>query len=219
MKKTFDTKKLVMLSLFCAIAYLSVFILRIPMVSFLKYEPKDVIITLCALICGTIPTIMVSIVVSFIEMVTISDNGPIGLLMNVLATLSFSLPVAILYKKKKSLNRAVIGLLIGTIAMTTIMILWNYLITPIYLGVPRDVVVDMLVPVFLPFNILKGIINSTFVFLLYKPLISALRQSKLIVKSNEDLSDGKNQAIIFNTISVAILIICIALWIVWKINQ
>ncbi len=219
MKKAIDTKKLVMLSLFCAIAYLSVFILRIPMVSFLKYEPKDVIITLCALICGTVPTIMVSIVVSFIEMVTISDNGPIGLLMNVLATLSFSLPVAILYKKKKSLNRAVLGLLIGTVVMTFVMILWNYLITPMYLGVPRNVVVDMLIPVFLPFNILKGIINATLVFFFYKPLISALRQSKLIVKSNEDLSNGKNQAIVFNIISLAILIICIAVWIIWRINQ
>ena len=45
-KSRMDVKKLVTLSLMTAIAYLTVFVFRIPVVMFLKYEPKDVIITI-----------------------------------------------------------------------------------------------------------------------------------------------------------------------------
>ena len=37
------------------------------------------------------------------------------------------------------------------------MLLWNYLITPIYMGMDREeIVVPMLIPVFLPFNLVKA---------------------------------------------------------------
>ncbi len=218
-KSALTTKKLILMSLFCALAYISVFILRIPMVSFLDYEPKDVIIALAGLILGPISTIFISIVVSFIEMVTISDTGPIGMLMNVIATLSFALPVSLLYKYKRNINSAVVGLLIGTIAMTISMILWNYLVTPYYMGVPRPVVVDMLVPIFLPFNIIKATINSTLVFLLYKPIIFALRKSHSINNSKSEIEVSKKSIIIFNVCALLILISCIVIWILWRINQ
>jgi riboflavin transporter FmnP len=59
------------------------------------------------------------------------------------------------------------------------MILWNYLITPMYMGVPREAVVEMLVPVFLPFNLIKGGANAALTLLLYKPVIYALKRMKL----------------------------------------
>lgn len=218
-KSALSTRKLILMSLFCALAYISVFVLRIPMVSFLDYEPKDVIITLAGLILGPISTIFISIVVSFIEMVTISDTGPIGMLMNVIASLSFALPVSFLYKYKRNINLAVMGLLIGTIAMTVSMILWNYLITPYYMGVPRPVVVDMLVPIFLPFNIIKATINSTLVFLLYKPIIFALRKSRSITNSKSEIEVSKRAIIIFNVCALFILLACIVIWILWRVNQ
>lgn len=221
MKKSqyFTTKNVVLMGLLCAMAYMSVFIVRIPMVSFLKYEPKDVIVTLGALVLGPLATVMISFVVSLVEMVTISDTGPIGLLMNVLSTVAFALPVALLYKHKKNIKNAVRGLTIGIVLMTLVMILWNYIITPLYLGVPRPVVKDMLVPVFLPFNLLKGIINATLVFLLYKPLVGALRKSSLIPKSGENLNKGNKMAIVFNVLALAVLAVCITIWIIWRINQ
>lgn len=218
-KSALSTRKLILMSLFCALAYISVFVLRIPMVSFLDYEPKDVIITLAGLILGPISTIFISIVVSFIEMVTISDTGPIGMLMNVIASLSFALPVSFLYKYKRNINLAVMGLLIGTIAMTVSMIVWNYLITPYYMGVPRPVVVDMLVPIFLPFNIIKATINSTLVFLLYKPIIFALRKSRSISNGKSEMEVSKKAIIIFNVCALFILLACIVIWILWRVNQ
>ena len=64
--------------------------------------------------------------------------------------------------------------------MTIIMVLWNYLVTPIYLGYPREAVVELLLPAIIPFNLLKGGINMALVLLLYKHVINALRRAKMI---------------------------------------
>ena len=76
------------------------------------------------------------------------------------------------------------GLVAGCIVMTGAMLLWNYLITPIYMNQPREVVAGMLIPVFLPFNLLKSVLNAGFTFLLYKPLVTALRKAGLIEASS-----------------------------------
>ena len=75
--------------------------------------------------------------------------------------------------------------------MTVLMVLWNWLITPLYMKVPRSVVVGMLVPVFLPFNLVKGGINATLAMLLYKPVVTALRKAKLVEPSS---AGGKHGA-------------------------
>ena len=84
------------------------------------------------------------------------------------------------YKKIHNAAGAVIGLVIGVAASTCAMLLWNYLITPIYMGVPREAVAAMLLPVFLPFNLAKGSINSAFALVIYKPLITALRKAGFV---------------------------------------
>lgn len=68
----------------------------------------------------------------------------------------------------------------GCFTMICIMLLWNYLITLIYMGYPREAVVQLLLPAFLPFNLLKGGLNATFTFLLYKPVVHALSKTGLV---------------------------------------
>ena len=55
--------------------------------------------------------------------------------------------------------------------------------TPIYQGLPREAVAAMLVPVFLPFNLVKGGMNMATTLLLYKPVVTALRRANLIPAS------------------------------------
>ena len=76
--KSFTPKQMVMLALLAAIAYLMVTFIRIPVVMFLKYEPKDVIITIGGFLFGPMASFVVSLLVSLIEMVTISDTTPEG---------------------------------------------------------------------------------------------------------------------------------------------
>jgi len=66
------------------------------------------------------------------------------------------------------------------LVMTVGMILWNYIVTPIYMKESREFVASLLVPVFLPFNMGKGIANSLIVLLIYKPIVRALRKTNLI---------------------------------------
>lgn len=196
--------KLTLAALFSALAFLAVFLFKIPVVLFLKYEFKDAVIALEALILGPWYAVTTSLVVSLIEMVSISDTGPIGAIMNVLSTVTYILPVALLYKRKKTLPVAVTGLVLGAVIMTVCMLLWNYLITPLYMGTPRDVVAGMLLPYFMPFNLLKGILNTAVTILLYKPVMNALRRMNLVPK-NESAKKGGTLAIIINVCAIIVI--------------
>ncbi len=174
------TKRLTMIGMLSAIAFAVMVIGRVPIVLFLKYDPKDVVIVIGGFIFGPLSAFFISLIVSLIEMVTVSDTGFIGCIMNILSTCAFACTAAVIYKKDHTLKGAVIGLVCGVLLMTGIMLLWNYLITPIYLGYPREAVVELLIPAFLPFNLLKGGINSALTLLLYKHVVNTLRKAKLI---------------------------------------
>lgn len=160
-------------------------IVIVPALPFLHYDPKDVVIALGGLIWGPGAAALVSVTVSVLEMVTISTTGWIGCIMNILSSCAFACPAAWIYQKRKNLSGAVIGLATGSLAMIAVMLLWNYLLTPLYMsGVTREAIVGMLIPAFLPFNALKAALNASFTFLLYKPVIGALRKARLIPASS-----------------------------------
>ncbi len=202
------TKQITIIAMLSAIAYIVMAVGRIPVVLFLKYDPKDVIITIGGFIYGPLSAFAISALVSFVEMVTVSDTGVIGLIMNIISTCSFACIAAYIYKKRRTQKGAVIGLISGVLTMTVVMLLWNYLITPIYLGYPREAVAKMLVPAFLPFNLLKGSLNAVITILLYKPFITALRKNNLIPESTQ-ANPTKKANTGLKLVSVAILITCI----------
>ena len=214
MKNSFSVKKMVLLAMLAAVAYIMVSLVRIPIVLFLKYEPKDVIITIGGFLLGPFASFIISLVVSLLEMVTISDTGPIGAIMNLLSTCTFSCTAAFIYKRKHTLNGAVVGLGIGTAVMVVTMLLWNYLITPLYMtGTSRADIAGMLVPVFLPFNLLKAGLNSAFILALYKPLVTALRKTGLLPKKESHSGGSKAGLYIF---AAGLLITCILLVLVLR---
>lgn len=184
-------KRLVTLGMLSAVAYIAVFFLRIPVVLFLSYEPKDVVITIGGLIFGPAAALIVSVVVSFIEYLTISGTGLWGLLMNVLSTCSFACTASWIYRKKHNMRGAVTGLLVGIGVMVPVMLLWNYLITPIYMGQPREAVEALLLPAFLPFNLFKGGMNAALTLFLYKPVVRGLRRASLIPSEGEKAGGKK----------------------------
>ena len=172
------THRLTLMAMFAALAYIVMLVGRFPIssVDFLKYDPKDVILVICGFILGPMPALLVTFVVSAIEMLTVSSTGIIGLIMNVLSSAGFACTAAFVYKKRHSLRGAAVGLVLGALVMTALMLLWNYFITPYYMGMPREAVAAMLVPVFLPFNLIKSALNAAIAMLIYKPVSRALRQ-------------------------------------------
>lgn len=200
------TKKLTTVAMLCAIAYVVMAVGRIPIVLFLKYDPKDVIITLGGLIWGPLTSFTVSVIVSAIEMLTVSETGILGCIMNIISTCSFACTASFIYKKKHTLAGATMGLSAGSMAMVIVMLLWNYLITPLYMGYPREAVVRLLLPAFLPFNLLKAGLNASFTFLLYKPVISALRKSGYVIAAG---NANRNKPTGLILLAIAIITTCI----------
>ena len=187
-----------------------------PVVLFLKYDPKDIVLALSGLIWGPIMPLAVAPIVGVLEMFTYSTTGWIGCVMNIVSSYAFALPAALIYRKKKSLTGAVIGLLSGGLLMITVMLLWNYLLTPLYMdGITREQISGMLIPMFLPFNALKGGLNAGFTFLLYKPVTTALRRSNLIERKESPNAPTKKPVFLWFAAGM-LIVTCILFILAWK---
>lgn len=174
------TKKLTTTAMLCALAYITVLFGRIPVILFLKYDPKDVVIVIGGLLFGPLTSAVVTVIVSVVQMFTISGTGILGCIMNIVSSCSFACPAAFIYKRRRRLSGAMLGLFCGVVCQAAVMMLWNYLIAPLYLGYPREEVVKLLLPAFLPFNLIKGGLNGAFTMLLYKPVVTALRRFHVV---------------------------------------
>lgn len=210
------TKKLMVLAILSALAYIVMMVGRIPVVMFLKYDPADVIITIGGFLYGPLSAFAISTVVSFVEMLTVSDTGVIGLVMNIISTCSFACTASCIYKSKRTITRAIIGLIAGWLLTTAVMLLWNYFIAPIYMRIPREEVANLLIPAFLPFNLLKGGLNAAMTMLLYKPIKRALYKSRLMLVSEEPAAITGKVNIGTILVSSFILITCVLLILVFQ---
>ena len=207
----FSTRYMAAVAMFAALSFVAVLLAKvIPNVAgFLSYEPKDAVIVIAGLLYGPLTSVLISVIVSFIEMITISTTGPYGFLMNMVSTCAFAAPTAWFYQKHRTQKGAVIGLAIGMLTMVAAMLLWNYIITPFYMGVPRETVAGMLMSVFLPFNLVKGGINAALTLLLYKPVVGALRKAGLAAPS----SGGKGSfSLGFTLFALAVLVTFVLLF-------
>ena len=101
------------------------------------------------------------------------------------------------------------GLVLGTIFMTLVMLAWNYVLTPIYMGTPRAAVATMLIPVFLPFNLLKGSLNAAITLLLYRPLVRGLRSAGLFPRSAANVLPQKRSKILLWIGAGAVIVCCV----------
>lgn len=175
-----NIRKLTTTAVLCALAYAAAVVGRVPIVLFLKYDPKDIIIALGGFIFGPVTSFVIAFISAFAEMITVSDNGVLGLLMNVISSCSFACTAAVIHKRKPVKKRAVLGLLYGWVSMVAVMMVWNYLIAPLYMGCSKEEVASLLLPAFLPFNLIKGGLNALGTMILYKPVITALSRVGLI---------------------------------------
>lgn len=190
-------KSLVTLSMLGAISYVVMLLSKLipPVIGFLQLDLKDTIIVIGGFIYGPLAAAIVSLLVAIVEFFTVSDTGPIGCVMNMLATAAFCCTASYVYKKKHTRSGAVLGLSLGVIALTVTMLLWNYLITPLYMpGFTREQIAAMLPTLFLPFNLLKGGLNMALVLVIYKPVVSALRKVHLVSESNHAQEIGSRNA-------------------------
>ena len=173
MKKN-KTQKLVLLALLTAVSIILLYVpfLHFPLlVPYLEYDAMDVPILIGGFLLGPGAGMAIVLVSAVIQGITVSAaSGIYGILMHFIATSAFMLTASMIYRNKKTTASLLIGLICGTLAMTLIMIPANLIVTPYFLGYPVSAVAELILPVIIPFNLLKAGINSAVTFLIFLPL-------------------------------------------------
>ena len=102
--------------------------------------------------------------------------------MNILVVAGFILPAALVYRRSRTFKSGVVGLVLSAITATVMAILGNLVITPMWLGVPLDAVVAMILPILTPFNLIKAGINAVLTLIVYKSISNLITPKKKQVK-------------------------------------
>lgn len=166
------TKKLAVMAMLVAISVVMVFFIHFPIfpgAPFLEYDPADIPILIGGFAYGPLAGVILTVIASVVQGFTVSaGSGLYGILMHIISTSTLVLVACGIYRVKHTKIGALIGLICGTLAMTAVMMVANHFITPLFMGTPTEVVDAMLIPVIMPFNLVKAGINSIITFLVYK---------------------------------------------------
>ena len=180
MNKNINIRRLTTMAVMAALSVVLVFLVHFPLFAaapFLEYDPADVPILITALAFGPLAGLAVTLVAAVVQGVTVSANsGFYGILMHVFSTGSFVLTAGIIYKLKHNRTGAIVAIISGVLVSAGVMALANLLVVPVFMKVPVEVVKGMLVPIIIPFNLLKSGINGAITFVVYKSVSRFIKQ-------------------------------------------
>lgn len=187
MKKQEKVLRLCIMAMLTALSVVLIATIHFPIfpkpADFLEYDPADIPVLIGAMMLGPIHGIFILFVASAIQAMTVSSvNGIIGFLMHFIASSALVLVPSLIYRKKKTIKSLIIGLVLGTLAMTVVMIPLNFIFIPPLVkmttgfDVTTEAVAGMLVPFIIPFNLLKAGINSAITFAVFTPISHVLKK-------------------------------------------
>ena len=179
MKVREATRKLTTMAMLTAISIVLVAFVHFPLLPaapWMEYDPADIPIFIGTFMFGPAAGLGLTAVVAIIQGTTVSaGSGWIGIVMHFLATGTFALLAGTIYRRRHTRGGAALALLAGVLAMTAVMVGCNLIFTPIFMGTPIDAVIPMLLPVIVPFNLVKAGINAAVTYLVYKPVARLVR--------------------------------------------
>ena len=177
-----DTRQLVTMALMCAIGVLLSFVEfpLLPGVTWLKYDASAMPAMVGGFAFGPAAGLAVGVVGAVIHGILMADFS--GAVMNILVVAGFILPAALVYRRSRTFKSGVVGLVLSAITATVMAILGNLVITPMWLGVPLDAVVAMILPILTPFNLIKAGINAVLTLIVYKSISNLITPKKKQVK-------------------------------------
>ena len=205
-------RTIVAVGVFSALAYVCCVLFHFK-ASFLTFDLKDAVMTVGAMFFGPVYGAAMSLVVAIIEAVTISDTGPYGFIMNVLSSTVFVCVGSLIYSKWRTMKGAVVGMLSACVAMVGVMLCANLLITPYYTGMTASAIAAMIPTLLFPFNLTKALFNASVVFLIYKPVATAVRSAGFVsagkdnslVGSREHKNSLRQIIIVVSSLAIAVL--------------
>lgn len=181
-----STRQLVTMALMCALSAVFQFIQIpiIPGVTFLTYDPSLVPAMVCGFAFGPASGIVVGTIASVIHGLVLGEW--VGSLMNIVATVCFVLPAALIYRKSHTLTGAIVGLVVSCIAATLGALASNLTIGVWFWYGSVDVIVPMLLPAIVPFNLVKTILNSVLTCVVYKSISNLITPRKNRASGDRD---------------------------------
>lgn len=193
MKQSLKTKQLTLTALLGTLSALLMYLkFPLPFIPpFIEFDFTNVVDMIGAFILGPANTILLILIKWLIKLLLQgTSTGFVGELSGIFLNLCYALPAAFLYRRSKTRQTAVIGMLIGCILTTILSVFSNlYVMFPLY-GMSQDMIIaafsavnpfvhdtlSMALWSLVPFNLLKTGVSSIIVFLLYKHISSSLRQ-------------------------------------------
>lgn len=148
---------------------------------FLEYDPADVPIVIGGMMLGPLWGFIIAFAVSGIQAFTVSAaSGVYGFLMHFLASGTLVLVITLTHKylKTNEIAKLIISIILGTLIATAVMVAANIIITPLFMGVPVSAVKEILLPIIVPFNLIKLGGNAVITAVLYKALKRFINQYK-----------------------------------------
>ena len=195
-KKKLGTKKLAQIGMLSAIAVvLMLFEIPLPFApSFYEIDFSEVPVLIGAFSMGPMAGVLIELIKIILNLcINGTMTAGVGELANFVIGCALVLPAALIYKVKKTKKSALVGLVVGTIFMTVSGCFINaYVMLPTYasaFGMPIEALVQMGTAVngkitdlltfvmfaVVPFNLLKGVLVSVIVFLIYKKISPILK--------------------------------------------
>ncbi|MEE0941210.1 MAG: ECF transporter S component [Bifidobacteriaceae bacterium] len=144
-----------------------------PAAAWLKYSPVGAVCILAGLAFGPITAALVSVLAWSTHLFT---NLP-GAIMAIVCCLALSVPAGLICRKNKSAKNIAIALIISSVAELIAAAAGNLIVTPMCFHMPTAKVAALLLPAILPFNLIKVLIDCTIVFLVYKPIMKAVKSA------------------------------------------
>lgn len=171
---SWSTQRIAICALFVAVSMIASYIeIPVPPVTWLKYDPSGAVCLIAGLAFGPGTGTLVS-VLSWMPHLLMD---PWGGLMGILCTLALVVPASALYARRHTRSGAILGMVAGGVTTLVVACVANVIVTPMYTpAMTAADVMALIVPVLLPFNAIKLVLNCAVTALAYKPI------SKLIAR-------------------------------------
>ena len=173
-------RKMCTMAILAALSLVLLFILHFPIIPaapWLEYDPADIPILIGGFVYGPIAGIIITVIASLVQALTISaSSGWVGFIMHVIATGTLVAVSSTYYKFHKTHKGALIALILGCISMAAIMIPTNLIFTVNFFKQPLELVKASIIPILIPFNLIKSGANSIIVLLIYKTIRKIVKE-------------------------------------------
>ncbi|HEX6988378.1 MAG TPA: ECF transporter S component [Bacillota bacterium] len=184
------TRRLVTIALFAALAAVLMMTISIPIMPtapFLKFDPSDAVAMISAAVLGPGGAVVVVALKNALVFM-IRGANPLGLLMNLAGSGTLIWTAGRIYQSRPTVWGLAAGGAAGALAAALVMIPANLVMVPVIHGIPRETVAAMLLPAYIPFNLLKGLLSTALAAPLYLALARFLTARRLQVRARRALS-------------------------------